>query len=254
MLRTAFALGTAAALLPLAAQAQVNTEILRKRIKDRGFTLVLEGTFDGHTGNTQGLSADGLVGGGFASGEHRVFAFGSADYTRLNGTLGVNKSFAHLRYDYALSPFVSWEAFAQAQSDQLQALQIRDLLGTGPRFGVYQDKRLGIFVGVACMLEHDTYDEPVGPGLAVSVQARFSSYVAVTAVLNDGIQVVTTTYVQPRMGLARDVRVESESGFVFKVSKALSTSVTLTTHFNGTPPPGVLSTDSELKNILTLTL
>jgi hypothetical protein len=236
------------------AQAQVNTEVLRKRIKDRGFTFILEGTFDGHTGNTQGLSADGLIGGGFSAGVHRVFAFASADYTRLNGTVGVDKSFAHLRYDDTLSPFVWWEVFAQAQSDQLQALQIRNLFGTGPRYGLYQDKWLGLFLGAACMLEHDAYDEPVGADLAVTFYMRASAYVAATATLSDGIQVVTTTYLQPRIGLARDIRVESESGFVFKVSKALSTSITLTAHYNSNPPPGVLPTDTELKNVLMLAL
>jgi len=236
------------------AHAQINTEVLRKRIKDRGFTFILEGTFDGHAGNTSGLSADGLIGGGFSAGNHRLFAFASADYTRLNGTVGVDKSFAHVRYDYALSPFVWWEVFAQAQSDQLQALQIRNLLGTGPRFGLYQDKWLGFFLGAACMLERDAYDEPVGPDLAVPVYARASTYFAITTTLSDGIQAVTTTYLQPRIGLARDIRVESESGFVFKVSKALSTSITLTAHYNSNPPPGVLPTDTELKNVLTLAL
>jgi len=236
------------------AGAQVNTEVLRKRIKDHGFTFILEGTFDGRTGNSYGLTADGLVGGGFGAGGHRIFAFASADYARGNGTLGVDKSFAHVRYDYQLARLVWWEAFAQAQSDALQALQIRNLFGTGPRFGLYQDEWLGVFVGAACMVEHDAYDEPVPSDLAVSVYPRFDAYFAATVTLHDGIQAVTTTYVQPRIGLARDVRFESESGFIFKVNKVLSTSITLAAHYNSNPPPTVLPTDTELKNVLTLTL
>ena len=242
------------ALAPARADAQVNTEVLRKRIKAAGFTFVLEGAFDGRTGNTRGLTADGLIGGGAAFGPHTVFAFGSADYARLNGTLGVDKSFAHLRYDYRLSRVVWWETFVQAQSDALQALQIRNLAGTGPRFGIYQDRWLGLFVGASLMLEHDAYDEAVQSSLAVPVYGRLTGYFAATATLSDGIQVVTTTYAQPRLGLVRDVRIESESGFVFKVSKSLSTSVTLTGHYDSNPPPGVLPTDTEVKNTLSLTL
>jgi hypothetical protein len=113
------ALGLAAAhqLAGTDARAQVNTESMRKRIKLHGASLILEGTFDGHTGNTQGLTADGLVGGGLATGPHLAFAFASADYSKLNGTLGVDKSFAHVRYNYEILPGSWWEAFVQAQSD-----------------------------------------------------------------------------------------------------------------------------------------
>ncbi len=236
------------------AGAQVNTEVLRKRIKERGFTFILEGTFDGRTGNSYGLTADGLIGGGFGVGPHRVFGFASADYARTNGTLGVDRSFAHVRYDYRLTPLVWWEVFGQAQSDALQALKIRNLFGTGPRFALYQDEWLGVFVGAAFMVEHDAYDEPVAPDLSVPLYARLDGYFAATVTLRDGIQAVTTSYVQPRVGLARDVRFESESGFVFKVSKTLSTSITLTAHYNSNPPPNVLPNDTELKNVLTLAL
>lgn len=236
------------------AMAQVNTEVLRKRINTTGYTFILEGAFDGRTGNTQGLTADGLIGGGASFGAHMVFAFASADYTRLNGTLGVDKSFAHLRYDYRVSPVVSWEAFAQAQSDALQALQIRNLVGTGPRFGVYQDRQLGLFLGASLMLEHDAYDEPVQPSLASPLYARFNGYIALTATLHDGIQVVSTTYVQPRLGVGDDARIESENGFVFKVSKSIATGITFIAHYNSNPPPGVLPTDTELKSTLALTL
>jgi hypothetical protein len=56
--------GSALLFVSTDAVAQVNIEILRKRIKQKGVSFVLEGTFDGHTGNTTGLTADGLIGGG----------------------------------------------------------------------------------------------------------------------------------------------------------------------------------------------
>src|SRR5580704_3788872 len=43
---------------PAPARAQVNTEVFRKRIKAKGYSFFLQGTFDGHTGNTQGATAD----------------------------------------------------------------------------------------------------------------------------------------------------------------------------------------------------
>jgi hypothetical protein len=59
---------------------------------------------------------------------------------------------------------------------------------------------------------------------------------------------------QPRVELLSDIRVESESGFVFKLTKVLATSITLTAHYDSNPLPGVLRTDTELENTLTLAL
>jgi hypothetical protein len=250
------ALGLATLLLAATdARAQVNTESMRKRIKLHGASLILEGTFDGHTGNTQGLTADGLIGGGLAAGPHLAFAFASADYSKLNGTLGVDKSFAHVRYDYELLPAAWWEVFVQVQSDAFQLLKIRNLVGTGPRFAMYEDRHVGVFLGIAYMLERDAYDTgPGGLALSTQVYSRVSSYLSARTILSDGIEAVTTTYVQPRVEYLRDVRIQSESGFVFKVTKTFSTSITFTAHYDSNPPAGVLPTDTELKNTLTLSL
>jgi hypothetical protein len=237
------------------AAAQVNTEVMRKRIKLKGVSFVLEGTFDGHTGNTTGLTADGLVGAGLASGRHLAFVFASADYSRLNGSLGVDKSFAHARYDFMLTSGVWWEFFAQAQSDYFQLLAIRNLFGTGPRFTTYEDKHIGIFLGAAYMVERDAYDlAPGAPQARTPVYSRFDSYLSAHATLSDGIEAVTTTYIQPRVEDPGDVRIESESGFIFKVTKIFSTGITLTAHYDSNPVPGVLRTDTELKNVLMLAL
>jgi hypothetical protein len=248
-------MGAALLLLSADAAAQVNTEVLRKRIKLKGISFMLQGTFDGHTGNTKGLTADGLIGGGVSSGRHMAFAFASADYSKLNGSLGIDKSFAHVRYNLELLPWSWWEVFAQAQSDHFQLLKIRNLLGTGPRFAAYEDKQVGIFLGLAYMLETDVYD--LGPGATrdrTPVYSRFSSYLSAHATLSDGVEAVTTTYVQPRVEDPSDIRIGSDSGFIFKFTKIFSTGITFTAHYDSKPVPGVLPTDTELKNVLTLAL
>ncbi len=238
-----------------AARAQVDTEILRSRVHDQGTSLVLQGMLDGHTGNTSGLTADGLVGGGVATGRHLMFGFASADYARLNGTLGVDKSFAHARYVYEIGPLLWWEAFAQAQSDYFQRIEIRDLLGTGPRFGLYRSEELGVFLGVAYMFEHDvTTTAPGQTGEWQPIAERVSTYLTAHAKLQDGVDAVVTLYAQPRIDAPSDVRVLTDCGFVFKVGSRLSTSILFTGHYDSRPPPSVLPADTELKNSIALTL
>jgi hypothetical protein len=237
------------------AGAQVNTEPFRKRIKSKGYSFFLQGTFDGHTGNTRGATADGLVGTGFSGGRHLAFAFASIDYSKLNEVVGVDKSFAHVRYDYEVTRALSWEAFVQAQSDVFQLIKIRDLIGTGPRFTLYDDGRFSLYLGVGAMWEHDVYEVALGgPDARLQSATRANLYLAAHATLTNGIDVVTTTYAQPRSTDPSDIRVLSESGFVFKISTWLSTAISFVGHYDSNPPPGVLPTDTELKNAITLTL
>jgi hypothetical protein len=236
-------------------RAQVNTEPLRKRIKQKGFSFILEGTFDGRTGNTRGVTANGLIGGGVATGDHLAFAFGRVDYSKLNGTLGVDKTFAHVRYNYEVARWAWAELFAQAQSDVFQRIKIRNLFGAGPRIALYEDNQLGLFLGVAYMYERDVIEvKPGATDVRTPTHHRVSSYLSAHATLSDGIDAVTTTYAQPRIDDASDIRILSESGFVFKVTKTLSTSIVFTAHYDSNPPTGVLTTDTELKNAITLTL
>jgi len=244
---------TAAALASSPARAQVNSEPLRKKIHDKGFSGLLSLTFDGRTGNTTGVTTDGLVGAGFASERNLVFAFASVDYSRANGTLAVDKSFAHARYNYEIDSWFWWEVFAQAQSDVFEKIKLRDLWGTGPRFALYKDDEFGLYLGVAYMFERDVYDVPSSDG-RVQFMNRISIYLTAHAALADGIDAVTTTYVQPRIDDPGDIRVQSESGFVFKIKAWLATSISFVAHYDSSPPSGVLPTDTELKNALTLTM
>jgi hypothetical protein len=251
----ASALTAALGLSCIDAGAQVNAELLRKRLKARGVSFFLEGTFDGRTGNTFGITASGLVGGGVSAGRNLAFAFASADYSKLNGTLGVDKSFAHVRYNFEIVPWLWWEAYAQIQSNYFQRLAIRNLAGTGPRFALFDDKVFGLFLGAAYMLESDVYDvAPGSPQNRTPVYSRIATYLTARATLSDGIEAITTTYIQPRTLDPGDVRIYSESGFVFKVTKVLSTGVTFTAHYDSNPQPSVMRTDTELKNVITLAL
>ena len=80
------------------------------------------------------------------------------------------------------------------------------------------------------------------------------TYLSAHATLSDGIDTVTTTYAQPNLRDPSDIRILSESGFVFKISTWLSTSISFVAHYDSNPVPGVLPTDTELKNAITLTL
>ncbi len=140
------------------ARAQVNTENLRKRIKAIGYSLIIEGTLTGDTGNTQGISVGGGIGGGWAHDPHLLFAYARFDYTKYAGVTSVDKTFAHVRYNYEFEKWLWGELFAQAQSDAFQRLELRNLFGIGPRARLFHDvipKDFDVYAGTGYMFERD---------------------------------------------------------------------------------------------------
>jgi hypothetical protein len=237
------------------ALAQVNTEPLRKRIKARGFSALVEAALAGRTGNSEGIAADGTGGVGWATDPHLAFVFASADYSRFNETTQVNKTFAHARYNYEFAPRLWGELFAQAQSDQFQRLKLRNLLGVGPRVAVVLHPNVDLFVGTAYMLERDVID--VAPGASDErdqLAHRSSTYVSAHLTLDERITLATTTYVQPKLDDFSNVRLLSESAVIFKVTDVLSASLHFNVRYDSDPPTAVLPTDTELKNSLRLSL
>jgi hypothetical protein len=244
-----------------AAQAQVNTENLRKRIKVVGYSFILEGSLTGDTGNSEGISVGGGLGGGWAHEPHLLFAYARFDYTKYNGATSVDKTFAHLRYNYEFAHWLWGEAFAQAQSDAFQKLDLRNLFGIGPRFRVLHDvipKDFDVFLGTAYMFERDAITATVGAtgpqNQAIQTWHRWSNYLTIQWEIDERAILATTAYIQPALNDFGDVRVLSETLLTFKVSKSFSAGISGSVHYDSEPPTGVLPTDTEVKNTLTLTL
>ena len=285
---TLSALGLASWLGAVTAQAQVNTENLRKRIKTVGYSVIVEGTLTGDVGNTQGISVGGGLGGGWARDPHLLFAYARFDYTKYGGVTSVDKSFAHLRYNYELRPWLWGEAFAQVESDEFQRLTLRNLVGAGPRvrlahLAVYDRPQaeaalpeaarptpaaqkaasaapagtFDVYLGTAYMLERDAIVPVVGAtgpeNRSIQVWHRWSSYLALQWQIDPRAILATTMYVQPALTDFGNVRLLSETLMTFKVTKVFSTGVSGVLRYDSDPPTGVLPTDAEIKNTLTVT-
>jgi hypothetical protein len=256
------------------AWAQVNTENLRKKIKVKGYSFVLDGSLTGDTGNTQGIAAGGGIGGGWGSDPHLIFGYARADYTRYADVTSVEKSFAHVRYNYELAPWLWGEVFVQAQSDTFQRLDLRNLVGVGPRFrlvhallgdgvpvvhdgALLAPENFDVFAGTAYMFERDAIAPAPGStgpqNQAIQIWHRWSNYVTVQWEPDDRVILATTMYVQPALNGFGDLRVLSDTLITFKVTKVLAASMAGSVRYDSEPPTGVLTTDTEIKSILSLT-
>ena len=246
-----FRLATIAALLlgATAARAQVNIESLRNDLRARPAIATIEGSFTGRSGNVQSI----VLGGG-ASGAARVGRSGflgsmQGDYTSFSGETRVSKSFIHLRYSYALLDWLSPEVFAQQQQDKFQRLQVREIIGAGPRFILADENELRIALGTAYMFEYERISVPAGaPDWPTGTAQQSSTYLTSTWQPDARVRLMGTVYVQPRWVDFSDVRTLVEASLTTQIVGRLAVKVLFTLRHDSAPPTTVKTTDVEVKN------
>ena len=237
-------------LLTREAKAQVNVEPLRQQVTARKFGAHIAASTDAYAGNTQGVvfGSSALLGGR----TQRNFGYldVSGDYSKLGGMVSVAKWFAHLRHNFEINHSIWWEEYAQIESDRFRRVQLRELLGTGPRFALFQSDPFELFVGVSYLFEHTALNSAdVAPRGQGTVE-RLSNYVAITFKPDQRILVSTVDYVQPRIQQFADYKVLSVNSVAFSITKHLQSRLDATARYESFTPSDVRRADLELKSSL----
>jgi hypothetical protein len=247
-----FCLGFSLALTRVAA-AQVNVEPLRQQVTARKFGANINASTSAYAGNTQGLTfgSAALLGGR----TERNFGYldVSGDYSKLGGVVSVAKWFAHLRHNFQFRSDIWWEEYAQVESDRFRRVQLRELLGTGPRFALFQSQPFELFVGISYLLEHTELDSADSDPRGQGTFERVSNYVAITLKPDDHILLSTVDYVQPRVDRFSDYKVLSVSSAIFSITKRLQSRLDATARYESFTPSDVRHADLEFKSSLQVT-
>jgi hypothetical protein len=234
------------------ARAQVNVEPLRRQVKAQGFSGSVQGSIEGSTGNTEGITAGAGMLFGVGGGPHLLFLNATGNYSRINGSLLVDKSFAHLRYNYEILNWLWAEVFTQIENDNFRRIQDRELVGTGPRFGLLQGKQVSIYYGTAYMLERTRLNAEIAGSSRSTIAHRWSNYVALGYQAGQRVQLTNTTYYQPRFDDFSDYHLLSVTGLDFKVTPVLHTQISSSVRYESRVPLGVRTTDVDVKNSIVL--
>jgi hypothetical protein len=235
---------------PATARSQVNVEPLRNQLKDRGFGARLAASAASYAGNTRGVALGGAAFAGFRSSAHLGYVATSGSYTALGGTVSIANWFAHVRHEYELHERVSWEEFAQLESDRFRRITWRELIGTGPRFRIVDSESVQLFAGTAYMYEYivlsgDARRESGGVH-------RSSNYLAITLRAHPKISVSSVTYFQPRFDAPSDFLVLSTHDADFEITGRLHSKLSAKFRYDSLPPPGVERADLALSSGLEL--
>jgi hypothetical protein len=233
-------------------RAQVNVEPLRQQVAQRGVGARLRASATTLAGNTSGVIFGSSALAGFHSQRNVAYLVLTGDYTRLNGVVSVAKWFAHARHNYELRRWLWWEEYAQLESDRFRRVNVRKLVGTGPRLGIIQSEPVELFYGISYLYEQTTFEtadrEPSGEGSA----HRLSNYLALTLRVHERISLSSVTYIQPRFDEPLDLRVLSVSGADFHVTPLLHSLVDVSVRYDSETPSDVRGEDVELKSTLEL--
>ncbi len=145
---------------------------------------------------------------------------GIADYklVQVSGDNALNAGFGHLRHAYYLSDKWRWETFGQLQYNEQIRLQLRGLVGSGPRLKLLSIDNNRVYIGTLYMYE---YDE-VAEGEIIYRSHRLSSYLSFNLYPWEQLSVSNTTYYQPVLPDFRLPRISTVTSLSLKVTTRLS--------------------------------
>lgn len=159
------------------------------------------------------------------------------NFQQLDSSKFVNSGTIHLRYNYKFKPKIAWEIFFQSQYDAVSNIDLRSLLGTGPRFKLGSSEKYKFYMGTLLMHEYEKSTETFGTNINRDV--RGSAYLSFSLYPASQFSVVSTTYYQPKLEAFRDYRISNDTSLAFEIYKGLGFKSTFNLLFDAFPPSGV---------------
>lgn len=146
------------------------------------------------------------------------------------------QGYAHGRVNWFQARRLSYELFAQIQSDKARGLNVRTLGGSYLRFRLLAqaDKKINVYLGTGLMHEHEEWENPEQfDRLQTSNLLKSTSYVSARLEARDNVEISAITYYQ--VGYSKLIeqfrnRVSGEISLGVNINKVL----VLKTKFNGT--------------------
>ena len=188
----------------------------------------------------QVINIDGSIRIDHIRHKHTFLSLTSYHLGRVDKEDFVNKGFQHLRYNYLLNKRWTWEAFTQVQYNERLLLQMRWLLGTGPRLALLLEEKYQLYFGVLYMYEYN--EEKTSSGeLLFFRDHRMSSYLNLHWQIGKGVELSSTSYFQPLVQKPSDLRLSTETALNIQITKRLRYHTVFTYLYDSTPPEGVPS-------------
>ncbi len=245
----------AALLLSLSSTANAGIYNMQSTLathSEEGLSGSLGASADWRTGNIEYLQLTATPLARYRNGKHFIVGLATANRRTNNGDIIISRFFEHLRYRYDLSESILGEVFVQHEFDALKRLELRALVGGGPKFNLVNKKSVTLDLGISYMLEYEKLQNDGNTDSGVTdFQHRNSTYIVAGYKLDDRVKLSESVYVQPRLTDANDIRALSESELTFQLTKHLSFTSSFTLAYDSRPPNSIEKLDTTLKSSIT---
>jgi hypothetical protein len=225
----------------------VNTEPLFRKIHDEPWSVTAEANVNARSGNTRLVVLNGQAGGRYRTGRHEFLATAAIDRSIEKGETIGDSSFGHVRYRYAPVDRLSLEAFVQVGENRFQDIDIRNLLGAGPRCIAVRFDGFEWALGLAYMFE---YEQLGGDADFPHGTERFTHRWSGTSSIRFDHAFLTireVMFAQPAIVDFRNVRVLQQFDVDLHVTTHLSARWSLEQEYNAIAPRDVHPLDTALK-------
>lgn len=144
-------------------------------------------------------------------------------------------AFAHFRYNHEFTNLFRWETFTQIQHNKVTRLDYRILLGSGPRLKLIGQDLLRVYLGIIPMYQYEQIDNEEK---TIEENVRLSNYLSFTLVLNEQVQLFSTSYFQPALGRWSDYRFFNEQKLKVKLVGNLNLTLATVYTWDNRAPEG----------------
>lgn len=160
------------------------------------------------------------------------------DYSFLKGAQKkyTDNTFIHLRYNHKLSNLIRLEAFTQLQTNKITKIDSRFLAGMGPRFKLSGTELLNVYLGVLVMYE---YEKELTEPPVSHHHIRNSSYLSFTLKPTATLEIVSTTFYQPKLDQWSDFRISNQESANLSITEKLSATINWNYLYDQVPVDGV---------------
>lgn len=180
----------------------------------------------------------------FIDGRDRWFFINDLSFSQVEDNEFRNTGYQHLRYNLHHDSLWTGEAYAQAQYNKPLRLDLRLMLGAGPRLRMLHTKRVQLNAGSSLLIEREVITN--GP---VEVVGRNSTYVVGTVNISSLTSLTTVVYYQPKLFDASDQRILVEAGLLINITSRLTVESRLNLLRDTAPPEGVNALNYSWNNL-----
>jgi putative salt-induced outer membrane protein YdiY len=196
------------------------------------------------TQNTQQIiTFNNSVRAQYQKNKSRFLILNELNFIQAAGKDFVNSGFQHFRYSYKVKERITAESFVQTQYNPILRLNLRFLIGAGPRFKLIKKERFKLYAATLYMYE---YEEILKS--ATNYDHRLSSYVTFAWSISKQMEWTATTFYQPNIQNFSDYRIAHDGALEIAISKHFSFLLNTNVLFDTKQPEGIPELTYTIKN------